>query len=121
MLEGINVSGVRAGGAFAVSTEAGGITLRPENLLVETNRVIVPELRLTSGRILVDAKSATVDNVTFLGVQGAARVNGRYDWANGAADVSAYWSELQVPGKGRLTQSGSLTASMRRPSNFRAM
>jgi hypothetical protein len=115
VLEGINASGVRAGGVFAVNSEGNGVVFRPENLVVQTGRVLVPELRMTAGRIVVDAKSATVDNVTFLGVQGAARVNGRYDWANAMVDLSAYWSDLQVPGKGRLTQSGAITASLRSP------
>jgi hypothetical protein len=69
---------------------------------------------MSAGRIVVDAKSAVIDNVTFLGERGAARVNGRYDWAAATVDVSAYWSDLQVPGS-RLTQSGALTASLRTP------
>jgi hypothetical protein len=115
VLDGIDVSGVRAGGAFAVNSEGTGVVFRPETLVVETSNAVVPELRMSAGRVVVDAKSAVVDNVTFLGEQGAARVNGRYDWAAATVDVSAYWSDLQVPGKGRLTQSGALTASVRTP------
>lgn len=114
VLESLNLADTKTTGALSVATENGVVVLRPENLLVHTERKTVPDWRITAGRIALDGKSAAAESLTVLSLEGAARLNGKYDWATGSADLKADWSDFAVPGQ-RITLGGSLTASVRQP------
>ena len=114
VLDSLALADTNTAGAVAVRTESGVVSIRPENLIVRTSQKLVPELRVTAGRIALDGKSAAAEQLTVLTFEGAALVNARYDWATGSADLRTDWSDFAVPGQ-KITHGGSLTASVRHP------
>jgi hypothetical protein len=117
LVERLDVADVYAAGAMRVGAEDGGaVVFRPEDVLVHTAQKAAPELRLTAGRLMLDAGANAVaaEGLSVLTSGGVARLDGRYDRSAGSVDVKAAWSDFAVPGQ-RITHSGTLTASLRQP------
>jgi hypothetical protein len=118
---GLDVGTNHAIGAMSVRSEAGGVVrVTPENLVVHTAQRLVPEVRVSAGKVSLDGKSLSAESLTLLTFNGVTRVDGRYDWSNQSADLSAKWSDLAMPDK-QVTASGALTLAVRSPPGARQL
>jgi hypothetical protein len=114
VIAGLQIGDFRLSGALGANKEGSAVAIRPENLFVHTPRKEVPDVRISAGKLWLDAKSVAADGLTLTMFDGAARIDGRYDWSAGSADVTTTWANFEVPNQ-QVTYGGTFNASLRSP------
>ncbi len=105
------------GPAGAAAADAAGVaplvTLSPSNLQVTTGSNTVPSLGVTAGSIVYDSTGLHTRGLKVNALGGAASLDASADPKTQNVDLAAHWNGLTL--KAGISQSGSLTASLRQP------
>lgn len=104
----VTVSGIvnaRAGGGVAV--------LSPRAMFVKTPYKLLPDLRLASGTLRLDGSVIRAERVEVSAMGGKALADGRWSMIDNAAELTAVWEEITLPGE--IVHRGRIEASLRTP------
>jgi hypothetical protein len=107
------VSNFKSSGVVNVMRDDVGVHLRPDGLLVESPTKLAPEVRVSSGEILLQANQVAAKALRLTAAGGDVQVDGQYSWANVAGQIEARWSELALPTG--VVHGGNAKASLRTP------
>ena len=104
-----------ATGALSAGFNGGQITIRPENLQIQTPGGNLPPLTLDSGTIAYDPGGADVKATRMLmnALGGPVVIDADFSLATLSATLKAGWNELVLPGK--ITHGGSVWLNIKHP------
>ncbi|HTL28515.1 MAG TPA: hypothetical protein VL282_04820, partial [Tepidisphaeraceae bacterium] len=95
--ESVVVGDMKGSGVVNVLRDEVGVHLMPDGLIVESPAKMVPEVRVRSGAITVQANRVVADDVQVSAAGGDLRLKGNYSWADVAGELEASWEELALP------------------------
>jgi hypothetical protein len=101
------------GGSIDLQAAGGVVTLRPNQLQLNTSLAALPDIGVQSGAIVSDAAGIRAQSVKVSMLGGLANLDGQFDNATKDTKLQATWAGLSLAK--RTTQSGSLTASLHQP------
>ena len=100
-----------AKGTLNIGYKAGGLTIRPNSLVLAGVPKSPSEIAIKSGAIVVEGSVVRGENLIVNVAAGDVLMAGRYDWGDQSGDLTAEWHNLIAPAD--FAQNGSLTARAR--------